>query len=158
MEMDGDRVEAERSDPDVALVIRSYEAFARGDIGAAVAPLHPQVEWVEPDEFPNGGRRQGPEAVAEYLHASRAMWAKLRSEPTVYRHGDDLVVFHHVSGTCPAAWSTAPTTRPPSPTCTPCVTALWCGCAPTPTHRTPSPASPTDRVTAARVTTGPRDH
>ncbi len=50
---------ADRADPDVALVLRSYEAYARGDIEAAVAPLHlarvskdleappvsPQLQW-----------------------------------------------------------------------------------------------------------------
>jgi ketosteroid isomerase-like protein len=86
------------SDPDVALVLRCYEAYARGDIEQAVAPLHPEVEWVEPDEFPNGGRRQGPAAVADYLRSSRSMWAELVSEPTPYRRGDKIVIVHHVSG------------------------------------------------------------
>jgi ketosteroid isomerase-like protein len=86
------------SDPDVALVLRSYEAFARGDIEQAVAPMHPDVEWIEPDEFPNGGRRQGPAAVADYLRSSRSMWAELVSEPTPYRRGDKIVIVHHVSG------------------------------------------------------------
>jgi len=85
-------------DPDVTLVLNSYEAFARGDIDQAVAPLHPDVEWVEPDEFPHGGRRQGPEAVADYLRSSRALWAEFASEPTPHRRGDDIVIVHHVSG------------------------------------------------------------
>jgi ketosteroid isomerase-like protein len=85
-------------DADVALLLRSYAAFARGDIDEAVAPLHPDVEWVEPDEFPNGGRRTGPAAVADYLSQSRAMWAELVSEATPYRRGRDIVIVHHLSG------------------------------------------------------------
>jgi ketosteroid isomerase-like protein len=85
-------------DADVALLLRSYAAFARGDIDEAVAPLHPDVEWVEPDEFPNGGRRTGPAAVAEYLSQSRALWAELVSEATAYRRGRDIVIVHHLSG------------------------------------------------------------
>lgn len=91
-------VPANPTDPDVALVLACYEAFARGDIDAAVAPMHPEVEWIEPEEFPNGGRRQGPQAVAEYLRASYAMWSELHSEPKPHRRGDDIVIVHRVHG------------------------------------------------------------
>lgn len=93
-----DSVTASRTDPDVALVLGSYEAYAVGEIDRAVEPLHPDVEWIEPDEFPNGGRRQGPAAVAQYLSASRAMWDELVSETTPYRRGDKIVIVHHVQG------------------------------------------------------------
>ncbi|MPZ84954.1 MAG: DUF4440 domain-containing protein [Actinophytocola sp.] len=86
------------SDPDVALVLDSYAAYARGDIDAAVAPLHPDVEWIEPAEFPLGGRRVGPAAVAEYLRASHAGWTRFTSTPTATRRGPDIVVVHHVEG------------------------------------------------------------
>jgi ketosteroid isomerase-like protein len=85
-------------DPDVAMVLDAYAAYARGDIEAAVAGLHPEVEWIEPDEFPNGGRRQGPAAVAEYLRSAREMWAELVSERSAVRRGGDIVIIHHVSG------------------------------------------------------------
>jgi ketosteroid isomerase-like protein len=93
-----DSVPADLAEPEVALVMACYAAFARGDIDAAVAPLHADVEWIEPDEFPGGGRLQGPKAVAEYLRASYAVWAELISEPTPYRHGGDVVIVHHVHG------------------------------------------------------------
>ena len=48
------------SDPEIAAVLEAYAAFACGDIDRAVARLHPQVEWIEPDEFLHGGRRVGP--------------------------------------------------------------------------------------------------
>lgn len=79
-------------------MLACYEAYARGDIDAAVAPLHPDVEWVEPEEFPNGGSLRGPAAVAEYLRASYAMWSELISEPDPYRRGEDIVIVHHVHG------------------------------------------------------------
>jgi ketosteroid isomerase-like protein len=85
-------------DADVLVVLRAYEAFARGDIEQAVAALHPEVEWVEPEEFPGGGSRRGPAAVAEYLRGSRAMWAELVSRSTPYRRGENIVVVHHVVG------------------------------------------------------------
>lgn len=87
------------ADPDISLVLDSYRAYAAGDIDRAVAPLHPQVEWIEPEEFPGGGRLVGPAAVADYLRASRAGWSQFSSEPTAHRRGEDIVVLHHVSGT-----------------------------------------------------------
>ncbi len=85
-------------DPDLDLVLDAYEAFARGDIDAAVADLHPEVEWIEPAEFHNGGHHHGPAAVAEYLRQSHAGWRELRSMPLARRHGDRIVVEHHVEG------------------------------------------------------------
>jgi len=85
-------------DPDVRMVLDSYAAYARGDIDAAVASLHPDVEWIEPDEFPNGGAYRGPVQVAEYLRASYEMWRELVSAPTASRQGADIVVVHHFHG------------------------------------------------------------
>jgi ketosteroid isomerase-like protein len=85
-------------DIDVAMVLAAYAAFAKGDIDAAVANLHPDVEWIEPDEFPNGGRHVGPAAVGNYLRQSRAMWSEFTSTPTAFGRGRRIVVFHHVTG------------------------------------------------------------
>jgi ketosteroid isomerase-like protein len=79
-------------------VLACYAAFARGDIEAAVTPLHPDVVWIEPDELPGGGRYDGPAAVAGHLRASRDSWDELVSETTAHRRGDRIVVVHHVRG------------------------------------------------------------
>lgn len=76
---------ADRADPDVALVLESYAAYARGDIATAVAPLHPEVEWIEPEEFPNGGAHHGAAAAEEYLRGSCSRWAEPTSQATPYR-------------------------------------------------------------------------
>jgi hypothetical protein len=47
-------------DPEIAVVLAAYAAFARGDIDQAVAGLDAQVEWVEPEEFPYGGQARRP--------------------------------------------------------------------------------------------------
>jgi ketosteroid isomerase-like protein len=62
------------ADQEIEVVLAAYEAFARGDAGAAVADMDPEVEWIEPLSFAMGGRRVGPAAVAEYLEASRSGW------------------------------------------------------------------------------------
>jgi ketosteroid isomerase-like protein len=86
------------TDSDVQLVLNAYRAYAAGDIDTAVADLAPDVEWTEPDEFPDGGTRHGPAAVAEYLRDSWARWADLVSEPTAYPRADDVVIVHHATG------------------------------------------------------------
>jgi ketosteroid isomerase-like protein len=85
-------------DPEIAVVLTAYAAFARGDIDQAIAGLHPYVEWIEPDQFPYSGRRVGPASVADYLRDSRSLWAELVSEPAATWRGNDIVVVHHVHG------------------------------------------------------------
>ena len=41
-------------------------------------------ETSDPDEFPNGGRRDGPAAVADYLQASYDGWRELRGDQVVH--------------------------------------------------------------------------
>ncbi|MFJ4188766.1 nuclear transport factor 2 family protein [Kitasatospora sp. NPDC089509] len=89
---------ADPTDPDVALVLAAYTAYARGDIDAAVADLDPDVDWVEPEEFPNGGAHHGRDAVHKYLSAAYAMWSELVSERTAYRRGEEIVIVHHMRG------------------------------------------------------------
>jgi ketosteroid isomerase-like protein len=74
-------------DPEIEVVLAAYEAFARGDVAAAVRDLDPEVEWIPPVGSEDGSRRIGPEAVAEYLEASRAGWKHLTSDPTAERIG-----------------------------------------------------------------------
>jgi ketosteroid isomerase-like protein len=85
-------------EPDVQLVLAAYAAFGRGDIDAAVAGLHPDVDWIEPEEFPNGGAHRGPAAVAGYLQASYEGWRELHSEVTAHRRGERILIVHRVSG------------------------------------------------------------
>lgn len=74
----------------------AYAAFNRGNIEAAVLPLDPQIEWIEPAAFPGGGTYHGREAVKGYLAQSRAAWADAISEPErVITSGNRVVVFVH---------------------------------------------------------------
>jgi ketosteroid isomerase-like protein len=94
--MDADAVSG--PDADVRLVLAGYQAYARGDIDGAVAGLAATVEWIEPDEFPGGGRYVGPDAVADYLRGSLARWDTLSSTPTAHHVAGRIVVVHHVMG------------------------------------------------------------
>jgi len=72
----------------------AYEAFNRGDIDSAVQFLDPQVEWIEPDDFPGGGTYHGVEGARKYLAQSRAGAAQVISKPERFIPvGDRIVVF-----------------------------------------------------------------
>jgi hypothetical protein len=63
----------------IELLREAYDAFNRGDMGAAVERLDPHIEWTEPDSFPGGGTYHGTAEVQGYLTRSRAGWAEGRS-------------------------------------------------------------------------------
>jgi len=72
----------------------AYAAFNRGDIDAAVELLDPNVEWIEPVEFPGGGSYRGIAGAKQYLKQSRAGAAQVISEPEQFiTVGDRIVVF-----------------------------------------------------------------
>jgi uncharacterized protein len=61
-----------------------------------VEALDPQIEWIEPEEFPGGGAYHGHDGVKGYLTQSRAAWAEVVSEPEQFiPAGNRIVVFVH---------------------------------------------------------------
>jgi ketosteroid isomerase-like protein len=80
----------------IAELRAAYAAFNRGDIDRAVRFLDPQVEWIEPTEFPGGGTYRGVEGAKQYLAQSRAGTAQVISEPERFISTKDrIVVFVH---------------------------------------------------------------
>jgi uncharacterized protein len=74
----------------------AYAAFNRGDIESAVAGFDPKIEWVEPAEFPGGGKYEGRAGAKQYLAQSRAGCRQVISEPVKFiPAGDRIVVFVH---------------------------------------------------------------
>ena len=58
----------------VEVVQRMYAAFAARDRGAILRLFHPDIEWVQNEGFPGGGRHVGAETVLDEV------FAKFRSE------------------------------------------------------------------------------
>jgi hypothetical protein len=59
--------------------------------------LDPQIERIEPPDFPSGGTYHGVAAVAAHLSRARETWAEGSCEPERFIvAGDKVIVFAHV--------------------------------------------------------------
>lgn len=80
---------------------QAYAALNRGDIPEFVAAFDPQVERIEPSDFPQGGTYQGIDAVTAHVAKGRGSWAEGTCEPqrfvvAPYEGGDRIIVLTHV--------------------------------------------------------------
>jgi uncharacterized protein len=75
----------------------AYAALNRNDIPAFVEILDPQIERIEPDDFPGGGTYHGLAAVTAHLSKGRGSWAEGSCEPERFMvAGDRIIVFIYV--------------------------------------------------------------
>ena len=75
----------------------AYAALNRNDIPAMLEAFDPQIERIEPPEFPAGGTYHGLAAVQEHLSGARETWAEGSCEPEQFIvAGDKIVVFLNV--------------------------------------------------------------
>jgi hypothetical protein len=73
----------------------AYAAYNRGDIDAAVASLDPQIEWIEPVEFPNGRAYHGRDGAKQYLTQSRNTMEGTSEPEKFIVVRDHIAVFVH---------------------------------------------------------------
>jgi len=72
---------------------QAYAALNRNDIDGFVKDFDPQIERIEPPEFPLGGTYHGIEAVKAHVSQGRSTWAEGSCEPTSFvTAGDKIVV------------------------------------------------------------------
>lgn len=75
------------------VVQRLYDAFGRRDREAILAVLHPQVEWVQNEGFPNGGTHVGSEAVLDNVFARfRRDWDSWQAVVTEWLDAGEAIV------------------------------------------------------------------
>ena len=78
-------------------LMEAYAALNRNDIPAMVQAFDPQIEWIEPAEYPLGGTYQGHAAVKTHLAQARDTWAEGACEPERFIvAGDKVIVFVYV--------------------------------------------------------------
>jgi ketosteroid isomerase-like protein len=84
-----------------AVVRRSYDAFARGDMDGVLADMHPDIVWHQAQGLPHGGVYEGLEAVRANIFdpLERDWWAEFSAEPEEFLEaGSDVVVLGRYRG------------------------------------------------------------
>ena len=75
----------------------AYAALNRNDIPGFVKIFDPQIERIEPADFPMAGTYRGLAAVTEHVTKGRGTWAEGSCEPERFIvAGDKIVVIAHV--------------------------------------------------------------
>ena len=82
---------------EIAAVKETYAAINRNDIPAAVKAFDPQVERIEPPDFPSAGTYRGHADVMAHISKGRNTWAEGSCEVERFIvAGDKIVAFVHV--------------------------------------------------------------
>jgi ketosteroid isomerase-like protein len=86
----------------VDIVKRSYVAFAKHDMDAVLADMHPDIEWHQAQGLPHGGTYHGladvRRAIFDPLDAE--WWDEFSAVPDEFLDaGDDVVVLGRYRGT-----------------------------------------------------------
>lgn len=75
----------------------AYAALNRNDIQGFVKVFDPQIERIEPADFPLAGTYHGLAAVTEHVSKGRGSWAEGACEPERFiAAGDRVIVLIHV--------------------------------------------------------------
>ncbi len=76
-----------------AVIRRIYDAFARRDAAAIREIFDPQIEWIQNEGFPGGGRHVGADAVLNDVFAKfRVEWDAGRAVVHEWLDAGDTVV------------------------------------------------------------------
>jgi ketosteroid isomerase-like protein len=78
----------------VDIVRRSYNAFARGDMDAVMADMHPEIEWHQAQGLPHGGLYRGLEQVRANIFdpLDEEWWDEFTAVPDEFLEAGDQVV------------------------------------------------------------------
>jgi ketosteroid isomerase-like protein len=78
----------------VDIVKRSYVAFARGDLDAVMADMHPEIEWHQAQGLPHGGLYHGLDEVRRNIFdpLDQEWWEGFTADPDEFLEAGDQVV------------------------------------------------------------------
>jgi uncharacterized protein len=86
---------------ELELVKRSYVAFARGDLDAAMADMDPEIEWHQAQGLPHGGFYKGVDAVRRAIFdpLDGDWWDEFSADPDEFLDaGGEVVVLGRYRG------------------------------------------------------------
>lgn len=74
------------------LLKEAFAALNRNDVPAMVKAFDPDIEWIEPDDYPGGGARRGHAEFIAHASQGRASWAEGSCEPEQFIVAGDKIV------------------------------------------------------------------
>jgi len=83
------------------IVKRSYESFARDDIDAVMADMHPKIEWQQAQGLPHGGTYRGVKEVRRAIFdpLDAEWWDEFTAIPDEFLDaGGEIVVLGRYRG------------------------------------------------------------
>ena len=83
------------------IATRSYRAFARDDLDAVLADMHPEIEWHQAQGLPHGGLYRGLDEVRRNVFdpLDRDWWSEFSAVPhELLDAGDQVVVLGRYRG------------------------------------------------------------
>jgi ketosteroid isomerase-like protein len=80
------------SEENVAVVRECYEAFGRGDFGAVLEAMDPEIEWSDQQSLPWGGTYRGHDEFGRHMQSFAANFEEFRIEPLEFLDAGDRVV------------------------------------------------------------------
>ena len=82
---------------ETAALKEAHAALNRGDVAGFMRIFDPQIEFIEPPEFPGAGTYRGIDAVLAHVTKSRAAWAEGSCTPLrITVAGDRILQLVHV--------------------------------------------------------------
>lgn len=84
---------------DLDVVLASYQAVNRGDVGAAMEALADDAEWHESGVLPEPEVHRGKDAISAFLSDFLAQWESFHQEIVESREapGDRIALFIHLT-------------------------------------------------------------
>ena len=87
------------SQHNVQIVQAAYDALARGDVPAILALFDSEIEIVEAESLPYGGRYHGHAGAQQLLGSMFASWETFQtSVERLVDHGDEVFAFLQITG------------------------------------------------------------
>ena len=85
----------------INVIKKLYQAFSEGDLDSILNIIHPDVEWVESEGIPYGGKFIGRDAVVKGVFAKiGAEWDDFQAHTEEFINaGDTIIVLGYDSGT-----------------------------------------------------------
>src|SRR5262249_21282348 len=84
--------------PEIEALRAYYAAINRNDLPAAFQIFDPEIEWTEPEGFPESATRYGSAALTAHITKQRGNWAEGGCEPErLVVSGDRVISVVHVN-------------------------------------------------------------